>query len=217
LEVTSSIVVERWFEQIMRLAAFGGAIVFGAGGAVSTRTILGSFAFLMATLVFMVWMVKRRQMVLERFPAWLARLPRLTETRARKGLSDLIDGLESVTSLRRLVLVLVWSVIAWAFFWGFHYLCLLALAVDLDLNTRLALSLGTLALAPPSATTVPGIYQISTVLPLALIGYDENTLTSYTLVMNATEMAWIVGLGIWGTLRSGMSLRQVLSRDAGKS
>ncbi|MBN1148493.1 MAG: flippase-like domain-containing protein [Anaerolineales bacterium] len=214
LEVTSSIVVERWLEQIMRLAAFGGAVIFGAGGAVSTSTILGSVTFLGMALILMVWMVKQRQFVLARLPTWLARLPRLTEARARKALGDLIDGLESIASVRRLALALLWSLIAWSFFWGFHYLCLLALAADIDLNTRLALSLGSLALVPPSATTVPGVYQVSMVAPLALIGYDENTLTSYSLVMNLAEMAWIVGLGAWGALSSGVSLRQVFSRDA---
>ena len=96
LEVTSSIVVERWLEQIMRLAAFGGAIVFGAGGALSARTLLGLVVFLVASLILMLWMVKRRAYVLARFPGWLARIPRLTEESARRGLSDLIDGLESM-------------------------------------------------------------------------------------------------------------------------
>jgi len=209
LEVTSSVVVERWFEQIMRLAAFGGAVVFGAGGAVSQTTILGSVAFLVLMLAFMLWMIKRQDLVLARFPVWLARIPRLTEARARQGLKDLLDGLQSISSVRRMITTLLWSLITWSLFWGFHYLCLLAIDSTLSQNTRLALSLGSLSLVPPSATTVPGVYQLSMVLPLALVGYDEDTLTSYSIIMNAIEMFWILLLGLWGMFYSGLSWRQL--------
>jgi len=209
IEVTTSIVVERWFEQIMRLAALGGAIIFGAGVAVSAASILGSVAFLTASLLFMVHMVQRREYVLDKYPGWLARLPRLTEEQARQGLANLIDGLVGMASVRKIFAVLLWSVITWTFFWGFHYLCLAALPQELDLQTQLALSLGSLALVPPSATTLPGIYQISMVVPLSLVGYDASLLTSYAVLMNITELVWVIGLGLWGTLRTGVATRQL--------
>jgi uncharacterized protein (TIRG00374 family) len=212
LEVTSSVAVERWLEQIMRLAAFGGAVVFGAGGAVSQNMVLGSVAFLAATFAFMLWMIKRRDFVLARFPAWLARIPRLTEAHAHRALSDLLDGLQSISSLQRMSVALLWSIITWSLFWVFHYLCLLAIDPNLPLNIRLALTLGSLALVPPSAATVPGVYQVSMVVPLALIGYDEELLTSYSLVMNATEMALILMLGLWGMINYGLSLRQLIGQ-----
>ena len=40
--VTSSVVIERWYEQIMRLAAFGGALIYGAGAHASSLTAIGS-------------------------------------------------------------------------------------------------------------------------------------------------------------------------------
>jgi uncharacterized protein (TIRG00374 family) len=209
LEVTSSVVVERWFEQIMRLSAFGGAVVFGAGGFISQNAILGSVAFITVMLAFMLWMIKSQDLVLARFPVWLARIPRLTEARARQSLSDLLDGLQSISSIRRMSTTLLLSLITWSLFWGFHYLCLLAIDPTLAQNTRLALSLGSLSLVPPSATTVPGVYQLSMVLPLALIGYDQETLISYSIIMNATEMVWILFLGLWGMFYSGLSWRQL--------
>jgi hypothetical protein len=209
IEVTTGILVERWFEQIMRLAALGGAIIFGAGVAVSAASILGSVAFLAASLLFMVRMVQRREYVLETYPGWLAHLPRLTEEQARHGLTSLIDGLSGMASVRKIFAALLWSVITWTFFWGFHYLCLAAIPQNLDLQTQLALSLGSLALVPPSATTLPGIYQVSMVVPLSLVGYDASLLTSYALLMNITELVWVIGLGLWGTLRTGVATRQL--------
>ena len=165
-------------------------------------------AFLIAAFLFMLWMIKQRSYVLDRFPRWLARLPRIKEEQARQGLISLIDGLTGIASARHLATTLMWSVITWGLFWGFHYLCLLALGQEIDLNVRLALSLGSLALVPPSATTLPGVYQVSMVVPLGLIGYDENQLISYALIMNTIEMVWVVGLGMWGSLHSGITLQQ---------
>jgi uncharacterized protein (TIRG00374 family) len=209
LMAASSIVVERWLETILRMAALGGAFIFGAGAAVSGLTILGSMAFLAVSFLFMVWLVQRREKALRVIPPWLGRLPRLTEDDARRWLEHLIDGLSGVSSLRRLFIALVYSVITWTFFWGFHYLCLLALHPDLPIEQLLGISLGSLALVPPSATTLPGVFQLSMVAPLVLMGYDTTLLTSYSLVLNTLTLIVVVLLGVWGTLASGLTLRQL--------
>jgi uncharacterized protein (TIRG00374 family) len=209
LMAASSIVVERWLETILRMAALGGAFIFGAGAAVSGLTIIGSVAFLAISFLFMVWLVQRREKALLVIPPWLGRLPRLTEDDARRWLEHLIDGLNGVSSLRRLLIALVHSVITWTFFWGFHYLSLLALHPDLPTEQLLGISLGSLALVPPSATTLPGVFQVSMVAPLALMGYDTALLTTYSLVLNTITLIVVILLGVWGTFASGLTLRQL--------
>jgi uncharacterized protein (TIRG00374 family) len=209
LMVTSSIVVERWLETIMRLAALGGAFIFGAGAAVSGLTIIGSLALLVISFLFMVWLVQQRQKALEIIPPWLGRLPRLEEEDARRWLEHLIDGLNGVSSLRRLLVALIYSVITWTLFWGFHYLSLLALGPELPIELLLGISLGSLALVPPSATTLPGVFQVSMVAPLILMGYDPDLLTSYALVLNIISMVMVILLGVWGTFSAGLTLRQL--------
>jgi uncharacterized protein (TIRG00374 family) len=212
MEVTSSIVVERWFEQIMRLAAFGGAIVFGAGLEVSYFTVFGSLVFLAMSMAVMVLMVRKKDFVLRTLPPILSRLPRLSEEKSRHELNNLLDGLIGVASAHRLTLVLIWSAITWALFWAFHFLCLQSLGIPLDIQDQLAMSLGSLALVPPSATTLPGVYQVSMVVPLSLVGYDQNILTSYALLMNIIEIAWVVLLGVWGTARAGLTIRGLVKK-----
>jgi uncharacterized protein (TIRG00374 family) len=209
LMVASSIVVERWLETILRLAALGGAFMFSAGAAVSGLTVIGSIGFLAISFIFMIWLIRQREKALRLIPPWLGRLPRLTEADSRRWLEHLIDGLNGVSSLKRLFIALVYSVITWTFFWGFHYLCLLALNPDMPVEALLGISLGSLALVPPSATTLPGVFQVSMVAPLALMGYDTALLTSYSLVLNTITLIVVVLLGVWGTLASGLTLRQL--------
>jgi hypothetical protein len=210
---TSSIVVERWYEQIMRLAALGGGLVFGAGAQASFLSMFGSLAYLVGSLMLMVFMLRRRDWVLAKVPALVARLPRLHENQVRRWLSELIAGLASVASWRSLVRALMWSTLTWVLFWGFHFLCLLALHPSLPTNQLLAISLGSLALAPPSATTLPGLYQMSVVIPLALVGYNRDLLTTYSLVMNIVEMAVVLLLGAWGAFATGTTLRQLFDKS----
>jgi hypothetical protein len=105
--------------------------------------------------------------------------------------------------------VLVWSVLAWTCFWLFHFLTLQALPVSLSLSARLSLSLGALALAPPSAPTQPGVYHASLVAPLRVMGFEGATLTAYAISLHALQMLWMVSLGLWGVSRSGLSLRSL--------
>lgn len=212
LAVTSSVVVERWYEQIMRLACLGGALIFGAGAQISLLTTLGSVSYLIFSFLLMVFMLRRREWVLLNAPGVIARLPRITEERARGWLADLIEGLSGISSPRRLFATLLWSIFTWSLFWGFHVLCLLSLHPYLPPNQLLAISLGSLALVPPSATTVPGVYQMSMVVPLALVGYGRSLLTSYSLVMNVLEMVVVILLGLWGTFATGLTLHQLLDK-----
>jgi uncharacterized protein (TIRG00374 family) len=210
--VTSSIVVERWMETVLRMAALGGALIYSAGAGVSGLTVVGSALYLIASFIFMIWLVRRRETALAILPGWLARLPRIDEPRARAWLEQLIDGLNGVSSLRRLLVALIYSVITWTSFWGFHFFALLALHPSLPTEQLLGISLGSLALVPPSATTLPGVFQVSMVPPLALMGYNASLLTTYSLALNSITFILVMALGLWGMLAAGLTLRQLVAQ-----
>lgn len=205
-EATSSVFVERWMEQILRLAALGGALVFGVGLELTPFTTVGAALFLILAFGGMFWLVRKQAWVLAHAPQWLARLPRLTEERTHKFVFDLLAGFSSVTSTRTMAIAFAWSILTWVLFWGYAYAGLLALNSGVDTGTALAISLGSLALATPSAPTQPGIYHASIVVPLSLVGYDEALLTSYAVLLHALQMIWIVGIGLWGVSKTGISI-----------
>jgi uncharacterized protein (TIRG00374 family) len=201
--VTSSVVVERLLEQIMRLAALGGAVVFGLGLAVSPLTVGGAVVFLALAFAGIVWLRRHRDRVLARWPTVLGRLPRQNEARVRSALGGLLAGLEQSASPVRLLAALALSAAAWTCFWAFDALALAALPGDFDLRQVLTLSLGALALAPPSAPAQPGVYHASIVVPLGVVGFPETLLTAYAVVIHALLMGWMLGLGAWGMVGRG--------------
>jgi uncharacterized protein (TIRG00374 family) len=211
-EVTSSVVVERLFEQIMRLTALVSAVAVGAGLTVSPGTIVGALAFVSLALGGMIWLIRNRENVLARWPVALARIPRVTESGARQLLASILAGLAGVASPRQLIVGLTWSLLTWACFAIFHALALLALQLNLPTPQLVSMSLGALALAPPSAPTQPGVYHASVVVPLTAIGFDNATLTAYAVILHALQMAWMVGLGLWAVWHSGASAKELFQK-----
>ncbi len=212
---TSSVAVERWLEQLMRLAALGGALALGIGLELSPRTIFGGLAALALALTGMIALVRGRARVEVRGGRWLGRLPRVTEAQAREVIAGFLEGLSGVASPRRLAGAFTLSVLSWLCFLGFHYLALRALPGSLTLQQIMSVSLGSLALAPPSAPTQPGIYHASIVAPLGLLGYSAAALTAYAVLLHALQMAGMVALGAWGVGQMGVSYRSTL-RETGQ-
>lgn len=200
--IVSSIVIERLLEQVMRLAALGGLAVFGLGIPVSALSVLGAVAFLVLAFGFLLWIARHSQIVVDGWPRKLARLPWLGEDRARKWLSEIIEGLQPFNSFRKALTGLLLSTLTWSLFWGMHYLVFLSLGGDHSVQEALAISLGALGLAPPSSTTLPGIYHASIVGPLSALGFNGNLLTAYAVLLHLVQMLVLPVLGFWAFVHS---------------
>jgi len=214
-EATTSVVVERLFEQLMRLLTFGAAILVGLGLQLSAGAVISGIAFLILGFGTIAWLVSNQEFTLDKGSRLLAKLPRVNEDKARKSISDLLENLTGVSKPRRFAIILLWSVTTWVFFWAFFYLTLLSLGDIFSSEQRWAISLGAMALSPPSAPTQPGIFHASIVLPLSAIGIDTEALTAYAILLHILEMFWMIGLGIWGLIATGSSLSSL--RDLFKS
>lgn len=212
-EITSGVVVERLFEQIMRLTALAGAVLFGAGLTLSPTTVIGGIGGVVVVFMGLLWLIRNQALVIDRWPRALARLPRVTEDQARRVLTNMLAGLSSVSSPRRLALAYVWSLVAWGCFLVFHILVLLALP-DVAPAQTLSIALGALALVPPSAPTLPGLYHGSLVGPLSAVGFDGTLLTSYAVLLHLIQLILMVALGGWGFRRSGVRLSELWPKPA---
>lgn len=213
-EATSSFVVERMFEQIMRILALATAVFVGVGLRLSFGTVAGGLGVVALIFGVIAWLVTHREATLRRGPALLARLPRVTAEQAHESLANLLENLSVIAQPRAFLLVVLYSLVTWGFFAAFFYLTLLALAAGFPPEQRLAVSLGALALSPPSAPTQPGIFHASVVAPLAAVGYDADLLFAYAVLLHALEMVWMIGLAVWGIVATGASVRGLLARTA---
>ncbi len=209
--LTSSVVIERMLDALTRLAAFGGVLMIGIGFANSTLMIAGLAIFLFTALIALVWMIRNRDKLLRYIPRYLGRLPRLSEQRLHRLLAELLDALESISSPRSLGIGLLTSVLSASLFLGFHYFSLLALNLPLSQAQMWALSLGILAISPPSSPTLPGVYHVQLV-PFVAMGIQGNHLAAYGILLHAMESVAIIGLSALALVKTGSSLGELLRR-----
>jgi hypothetical protein len=189
------------------LVTLAAAILVGVGIKISPAAALGGVGFLILGFGIIAWLVSNQEFTLVRGTRLLVKLPRVTEETAHKSISDLLQNLAAVAKPRQFAVILLWSVITWSFFWGFFYLTLLSLGTSFAPEQQLAVSLGAMALSPPSAATQPGIFHASIVVPLAALGINAEALTAYAVILHILEMVWIVGLATWGLIATGSSVQ----------
>lgn len=203
---TTSVIVERLFEQVMRLLALGAAVFVGVGLELNLTTVLSGIGFLAIGFGAVAWLVAHQEYTLSKGVPLLARLPRVTEENARSSLADLLENLKAVANPRQFAKILLLSLLTWFLFGGFFYLTLRALGSSFAPEQQLAVSLGALALSPPSAPTQPGLFHASVVAPLAALGFDPESLTAYAVLLHIQEMFWIILLAIWALFATGSSV-----------
>lgn len=208
-EATSSFVVERLFEQMMRLLALATAVTLGSGIKPTPGAMAGGILFLAVMFSLIFWLVRRRERTVRWGTAVLSKLPRVTPEKAEHWLNDLLDNLQYVSSLSHTAQTIGWSFLSWFCFWAFFYLALLALGDRIPAANRLPISIGALALSPPSAATQPGLFHGSVIIPLTAVGFDRNILTAYAILLHAIEMFWIILLAIIGLWWTGVSVTAV--------
>jgi uncharacterized protein (TIRG00374 family) len=208
-ESTSSFVVERLFEQLMRVLAVLGAVLIGVGLETSAEAIIGGLLFVVLGFAAILYLTTHPDFTLSKGARLLAAIPRVSEERAHQATADLLANLSSIAHPRRFAIALGWSLLSWSLFWLFFFITFRALNTNLPVQDQIAISLGALAISPPSAATQPGLFHASVVAPLSAVGFDAELITAYAVLLHILEMIWLIILAIWALLATKISLSEI--------
>ena len=208
-ESTSSFVVERLFEQSMRLLAILGAVMIGAGLETSAEAFVGGILFVFLGFTAVLYLANHPDFTQSKGTRLLAAIPRVSEERASQATADFLANLSGIAHPRRFAIVLGWSLLSWALFWFFFFLTLKALNTGISLQDQMAISLGALAVSPPSAATQPGLFHASVVAPLSAVGFETELITAYAVLLHILEMIWLIILAAWALFATKISLSEI--------
>ena len=211
---TSGMLVERSLEQVMRVLAFLIAILTGYVLAINSSSMMVNAGLIVGFLIMMALLLRNA----ERFVSWiksqLRRFPRIDQPRVEKVLNDMQTGLKLAGGPKQLTIGWLMSFAIWGAFFIFAYLALVGLNIDLPVPQLLAISLVTLAVAPPSAPGTPGLYQATIVGALSLIaGLDLALMTTYAIMIHILQVLPLLILGFWGLMGTNLSLRGLLHQQ----
>ena len=212
-QVTSAVVVERLLEQVMRLTALVLSLaLLTADPANASASILRSGLTIVVAIILILLLVRYGDRLVDLLAPRLGKLPRVTEAQAHDLLTRLLGGLAVAASPRQLIVGLLLSFVMWSAYFLFQYVCLLALHVPLPTIDLLALSMAVLAVAPPSAPAMAGIYHGVVIATLSISSLmDQSTITAYAILLHAVQMGVWVILGTWSSRQVDLQLGKLVA------
>lgn len=207
---TSGMLVERSLEQVMRVLAFMVALLTGYVISFKTGSFLINAVLILGFLILMMWLLLRAENLVTWTKYQLARVRWLDHRRVEQVLTDMLQGLKLAGGPKQLTYSWLMSFGIWGAFFAFAYLVLLGLNIHLPVEQMAAVALLTLAVAPPSAPGMPGLYHATIVGALSLIaGLDLVLMTAYAIMIHVLQVIPLIVLGIWGALGTDLTLRGV--------
>jgi uncharacterized membrane protein YbhN (UPF0104 family) len=119
----------------------------------------------------------------------------------------LLEGLQSLTSPRRFLLVLLLVIFNWAVWILMYFVGIRAMVQNAPLWWAMfADSLLALGVAIPSAPAALGVYEASMVAALSILGVAYTLSLAYAFLMHFIQFIITGIFGLWGLAREGKSL-----------
>ncbi len=191
---TTGMVVERMIAQIMRITTIVLAIALGAQSELSPTSMARSVAFSVAVLAAYLLAIQFSTQVTAGVHSLLSWL-KLKEAWVEKVTAMVKDALCTDVGMKELLFALAVTIVMWTFFFLFHFMIILAMPLELDVHAKATIAMGALALTPPSAPAMLGIYQISQIGPGLILQFGKfDDLLPYSLVL------YFLQLIVWMTL-----------------
>jgi uncharacterized membrane protein YbhN (UPF0104 family) len=204
-QATTAIMVERMIAQIMRIIAIILAILLGAQADVSPSSLLKSFGIAVGILAIFLLAVRYYEKVVSWTDAILRKMPFIKESWREKIVTMVYEALAYGGDMRQLILTTGITLVMWMLFFFFHLLVIMALPLNLTLQTQLTIAMGALALTPPSAPAMLGIYHASMIIPMMALNLAPlDALLPFSLLLWGIQaVVWMI-LTFWGLSKLNM-------------
>lgn len=199
--------IERFLDMVMRPVALTLAIVLILEVPLWIAVLIIAVILLLAVPAIVLWFTRNATTLVPRLITRSARIPDLNKEKLQEAMVDFQNNVSTMRATRGFATAVVYSLGMWGLFLLFYASGFQSLGQDLGARQILSMSAVVLAILPPSAPAMIGIYQGAIVAILLPFGYfDVNIATAYALlVFGAQLMVWII-LGIWGLKRTELKI-----------
>lgn len=135
------------------------------------------------------------------------RIPLLTRSPIESIVDKLLDGLAALTDWRRLLLTMVWSLIAWTTSLLTFYLLHLALGIEVNYaqSVPLGVSLAALGIALPLTLAAVGPFEAAIIVTGQLVGMNSLDAIALGLLFHGLSLFGYIVFGSASLLALGLS------------
>ncbi len=129
----------------------------------------------------------------------LKAVPPLRRLPLKTMLSHLLDGLQSLTDIRTLLLTAVWTALAWLAALSALYFLHLALGIEVDfaISVPLGIALTTLSIAMPVSIAALGPFEVAILVTGQLVGMSDVEAISLGFLLHGIN---VFSYAVWGTI-----------------
>ncbi len=208
-QATTAMVVERMIAQIMRISTIVLAISLGVQSELSFASMARSLLLSLIVLALYLFAIRYDESIANRVHALTLHVGMREKSADRIGRA-VRDALHSDVGMKELLVAIAITIAMWTFFFLFHFLVILAMPLTMDVHAKATIALGALALTPPSAPAMLGIYQISQIGPnlVLRLGALEDLLP-YSLMLYFLQLLIWMTLTIWSLSKLDMRFRDL--------
>ncbi len=208
-QASTAMMVERMIAQILRISAIVLAISLGVQSSLTPNSMLRSVGMSVVVLVGYVLAIRFAQQVtltIEQMSIVL----HLSDRMRNKVVGFVSDALSVNVGIKEMLFALGMSLVMWGLFFLFHLLVILAMPLGFDVHACVIIALGTLALTPPSAPAMLGIYQVSQIGPNLILHLGTfEQLLPYSLWLYAIQAIVWLALTWWGVRKLDVRFRDL--------
>jgi hypothetical protein len=214
-QATSSVTIGIAFDWVVKIIGLLGAILLLVRTtSVGQFLIVGGIIILLILGLLLLLEAKSKSIISKGAPL-LARLPVITEAQASEAITSFMDGLAGVGSPLKLVITMLWSLLAWIGGYAFYYLGMLAMGIQLSPDLMLAGVLFAGLVVNPFSPYLPGLYHVLLVAALYIVTRaDVDALIALAIVLHAALLViWFAlgGLGLRALNLKFSEFRQQIS------
>jgi uncharacterized membrane protein YbhN (UPF0104 family) len=201
-QATSSITIGIAFDYVVKIIALLGVILLRMQTtSVGQFLVIGGILILLILGLLLLLDAKSESIVSKGGPL-LARLPVINEDQAQEAVSSFMEGLGNVGSPLKLIITMLWTLLAWVGGFMFYYLGMLAMGIQLSPDLMLAGVLFAGFVVNPFSPYLPGLYHALLVASIYIMTQaDVDSLVALAVVLHAALLVMWFGMGALG-LRS---------------
>jgi hypothetical protein len=171
----------------------------------------------LATLVAIVVLVgaaNQRERAMKLASTLLERLPERINYQAwTRRLNDLLLGLDSLTSIKDGLILILLSVLVWLPIIAGYYIGLHAVNLDVSLQqAAFVVCIAAFSVTAPSSPGQVGVFEASVTFAIAgILGFPEAKAATFAVLYHVVNYVVIGLLGVLGILRTGETFSNVVA------
>ncbi len=205
-----AVVLERFFDGIMLLGLILISLqTFSQNDMLRKASIITAVFYTLILIMILLAIFKRNifEMITQKI---FSILPKKLSEFLHNLVSKFIDGLNTVKDVKRLIKILIWSVLSWASSVLTMWICFKAFGFEENIiQASIVLTVLSISSMIPASPGTLGVYEFFCIFTLTeILGHSPEQSTTFAIIMHGTQYLYTIVIGFALTISEGIKISE---------